>query len=317
MRHKRFPERYRSAPDNANDKSDGEISESVFADVVFAFRRFLLDELTELKDRKQQPAPDEIVGDPVSPLFADDVHHARDHEHIRDVADKRFQSGDAADLQEILHPTEVELLFGKSPDPLFVQKNERNGKKQDVNDYIGVADAVDAEVGRYGQRRYKEGVENDRQNQPGTGKNIDVPASVYGDKRNKRELREYREDVGDALYAYICCGRFDNTFVGGHQPEQLLGEDENHRRQNGIHSEGHKHSRAHAVGERLFVLFYFPDEEEQRENDRLADDFVQQVYPGKLAGYRERPVARQLSKEEHSQRGINRRAETEDEKREE
>ncbi len=236
MRHKRLPQRNSRAPDHANGERDRKVSERVLADVVLAFRCFLLDELSELKDREKQPAPNEIVGDPVRPLFADDVHHARDHEHIRDVADKRFQSGDTADLQKIFYPSEVELFFGKSPDSFFVQKNERNGKKQDVNDYVGVSDAVDAEVGRYRQRRYKEGVENDRQNQPGTGKNIDVPASVYGDKRNKRELRKYREDVGDALYAYIRRRRFDNTFVGSHKSEQLFGEDEYCRRDDGIHS---------------------------------------------------------------------------------
>ena len=190
MRHEGLPERYCRAPDHAHGKGDREIPERVFPDVVFALGGLLFNKLAELKDRKQQPAPDEIVGDPVGPLLADDVHHTRNHEHIRRVADKRFQAGDPADLQKVLPPTDIELLPGEHPDVLLMQQQERNDEKQDVHDDVRIADAVHAEVHRDRQSGYKEGIEDDRQHKSGSGQYVDVPASIQRNQRDERELRE-------------------------------------------------------------------------------------------------------------------------------
>ena len=195
-----------------------------------------------------------------------------------------------------------------------MQQQERNGEEKEVHDDVRVSDPVYSEVRREGKSRHEKSIKYKRENKSGDGQNVDVPASVDRHQCDERELRENREDVCDALDSDIRSRRVDYGFIRGHKREQLFCKDKYHRRQYSVYAERHEHPRAHAVRERFFVLFYLPDDEEQRKYDRLAYHLVQKVNPRKLPGDRERPVARKLSEEEYPNSRVYRRAQTEEEK---
>ena len=100
-----------------------------------------------------------------------------------------------------------------------------------------------------------------------------------------------------------------DALVGSHQRQQRLRKDQDHNRQKEIGPEGDQHSRPHPVGEGCPVPLDLADEVEQRQDDGLADDLVQQVDPGELPRDGKGPVPRQLPQEEDPDRRVDRRAE--------
>ena len=269
-------------PQSRYDGGDPEVAEGIAADILAVGGDLLLDQLAQLDHGEKEPAPDEVVGDPVGALLAHHVDHAGDHDHVGYVADKGLHARDAADLGEALDPAEVKLGPGEDLDPLLGEKDQGHGQQEGVDQDVGVADAVDTEVGGYGQGGDEEGVREQAQHQPRDGEGIEVAALVHRHQSHKGELGKDGKDVSDALDAYVGRGGIDNGGIGGHQGEQRLREDEHHGGQHRIHAEGDEHTRPHTVGELLFFILDLADKIEQGEDDGLAEDLVEQIHPREL-----------------------------------
>lgn len=307
--HKGLPERDAEAPEQADPQRQDEIARRIPAHVLPAFGGLLLDQLAQLEHRQQEPAPDETVGDPVGALLPHHVHHPGDHHHVGHIADQGLQAGDPADPGEFPHPAEVEFLLREGFHAFPVQEQEGHSQQQRVDQDVGISDAVDAELQRDRQGGDEEGIEGQGEQQPGGGEDIEIAALVHRDQSHQSELRQDGEDVGDALDPDIGRGGRQDAFIGGHQLQQGLREDQDHNRQNQVGSKGDQHPRPHPVGEGGLVLLDLADEVEQGQDDGLADDLVEQVDPGELSRDGEGPIPRQLPQEEDPNRRVDRRAE--------
>ncbi len=274
-------------PQSRDDGRDPEIAEGMAADIFFVGRDLLLDEFTQLENRQKEPAPDEVIGHPVGALLAHHVDHACDHDHVGHVADEGFHARDTADPDELPDPCEVELRLGKDLDPLLGEKDKGNGQQEGVHDDVGVADAVDAEIGRHGQGGDEEGVRQEAQHQSGSREGVEVLTLVDRHQRHEGELGEDGKDVGDALNAYVGGRGVEDARVGGHECEQRLREEKHHGGQYRVHAKGDQHTRADAVGELTLVVLDLANEIEQGQDDGLAEDLVEQVYPRELTRDRE------------------------------
>ena len=145
-------------PQSRYDGSDPEVAEGIAADVLAVGGDLLLDQLAQLNHGEEEPAPDEVVGDPVCALLAYHVDHAGDHDHVGHVSDEGLHARDTADLGEVLGPAEVEFSLGKDIDSLLGEEDQGHGQQEGVDQDVGIADAVDTEIGGYGQGGDEEGV---------------------------------------------------------------------------------------------------------------------------------------------------------------
>ena len=247
VRHKGLPERDARTPQYRNDSCDAEVAKRVFSDVFFVGCGFLLDELAKLQDGQKKPAPDEVVCHPIGSLLAHDVDHARDHYHIRYVANEGFHARDSADLDKFLRPSEIKLGFCKHLNMLFCNKYQRYGEKQSVYDDIGIADSVDAEVCGDRQGRNEECIRHKAQQESCARESVKIFALINRYQNDEGKLRENGEDVCDALDAYVGCGSIDDARIGCHQVEKRLCEDHNDGREDGVNTEGEEHTGSHAV----------------------------------------------------------------------
>ena len=107
----------------------------------------LLDQLSQLKHRQEQPSPNEVIGHPVSPLLIDHIDHSGDHHHISSIPDKGFKTGYTAHFSQFFRPGEAQLLFFTNMDSLFCKQAERNRKQKNIHRQIGIADAVNTQIG--------------------------------------------------------------------------------------------------------------------------------------------------------------------------
>ena len=315
--HEGLPQGDADAPEQTDRQRQEEIARRIPAHILPAFGGLLLDQLSQLEHRQQEPAPDEIVGDPVGPLLSHHVHHPGDHHHVSHVAYQGFQAGDPADPRKLPHPAEVEPFLGEGPHAFPVQQQKGHSQQQGVHKDVGIPDTVHAELQRDRERGDEEGIEDQGEQQSCGSEDVEIAALVYRDQGHQDELRQDGEDVGDALDADIGRGGGQNAVVGGHQPQQGLGKEQDDDRQHKIGTEGDQHSRPHAVGEGGLVLFDFADKVEKRQDDCLTDHLVQQVDPGELSRDGEGPVSRQLPQEEDPQRRVDRRTEPQHQQSEE
>ena len=284
-------------------------------DRFFVGGGLLLDQFAQLDHRQEHPAPDEIVGDPVSPLLAHHIDHARHHQHIGDIAHEGFQSRDAADLRKVFCPRKRELSAAENAAALFCKNDNGGDKQQSVHDDVGNADAVHAEVQRNGQGGNEEGIRNNAKNEFHAGQYVDETVFAEGDERNGNEAEQDPEDIGDRFNADIGCGFLDDVRRRRHSRKQWLCEYQDHRRQRRIDAERDQKSGLYAVGEFLFVGNDFSNKEEQGQDDRLVHDLIDQIDPAELTRDGIRPFAGKLTDKKGAKRRIDRRAEPQNEQR--
>lgn len=249
-------------------------------------------------------------------MLAHHIDHARHHQHIGDIAHEGFQPRDTADLRKILCPRKRELSAAENAAALFCKDQDRSDEQQGVDDDIGNADAVHAEVQRNGQGGNEEGIGNNAKNEFHAGQYVDEAVFAEGDERHGNETEQDPEDIGDRFDADIGCGFLDDIGRRRHSRKQRFREYQDHRRQHGVNAQRDQKPGFNAVGEFLFIGNDFPDEEEQRQYDRLVHDLVDQIDPAELTRDGIRPFAGKLTEEEGAQRCIDRRAEPENEQRE-
>ena len=164
------------------------------------------------------------------------------------------------------------------PRLLCKNKNCRD-EQQGVHDDIGNADAVHAEVQRHGQGGHEEGVRDDAKDELHAGQYVDETVFAEGNERHGNEAEQDPEDIGDRLDADIRGGFPDDVGRRRHSRKQRLREDQDQYRQHRVNAERDQKPGLYAVGELLFIGNDLSDEEEQRQDDRLVYDLIDQIDP--------------------------------------
>ena len=70
------------------------------------------------------------------------IDHSGNHNHIGNIADKRFNARQEADLQKFLRPGKTPFFSFEKSNFLFFEQEKGNGKQQCIHDDIRISNAI-------------------------------------------------------------------------------------------------------------------------------------------------------------------------------
>lgn len=233
------------------------------------------DDLGKCGDRNQQPAPDEIVCNPVVALLGNHVHHFADHDGVDKVIHKllkpRKYAGPAPFTE---HRTVGSLETAESDMSLLVKKQNTKHGKQRVCDNIGDRYAVNAEI------RDQQEIGNQRQHRADAKKDIHVFVLADDYENYIRKADEKSRHESNRFKAEVCRSNRQVDLARIHGADQHRAVDQDADREECVQNKGAKSRFEGRFRKFVLAILENPIQDRVKRNDqKCLQGLVDQVKP--------------------------------------